>query len=152
MDSKRGFTIIEVLIVVAIMALILAVAVPSMIDIHRNSVETVVMKEVQTINQAQVQYQSQFGDYASSLAELGPPASGMAGPAGAKLIPASLASGEKDGYIFVLTKTREGFAVNASPKVFPRNGRRTFYLDQEGVVHQNWGREPATATSPELTK
>ena len=64
---------------------------------HLNAVETVVMREMQTIQQAQTQYQSQFGDFASTLVELGPPATGNMGPAAAKLIPASLASGEKDG-------------------------------------------------------
>jgi hypothetical protein len=108
------------------------------------------MREAQTIQQAETQYQSQFGDYAPTLKELGPPANGAAGPASAKLIPPSLASGEKDGYLFSVGRTTEGFSINANPKVFGKNGRRTFYLDQDGIIHQNWGPEPATATSPEV--
>jgi len=132
------------------MLLLLAVAIPNAMNAHMNANETVVMREVQTIHQGQTQYQSQFGDYASTLAELGPPADGAAGPAGAKLIPGSLASGEKDGYVFTLHRTPEGYAINANPKSFGRNGRRTFYLDQDGILHQNWGPAPASATSPEL--
>jgi type IV pilus assembly protein PilA len=147
---RRGFSLIELLIVVGIILLILMVAIPNAMNAHLNAVETVVMREVQTIYQAQIQYHSQFGEYASTLAELGPPANGVAGPAAAKLVPPSLASGEKDGYLFSVNRTTEGFAVNANPKVFGRNGRRTFYLDQDGNMHQNWGPEPATATSPEL--
>ena len=56
-----------------------------------------VVQDPAYIQQAQTQYQSQFGDFAATLVELGPPATGNMGPAAAKLIPASLASGEKDG-------------------------------------------------------
>ena len=100
--------------------------------------------------QAQIQYLSQFGKFASTLIELGPPASGAAGPTAANIIPASLASGEKDGYVLTIIPTTAGFAVNANPKVFGNTGRRTFYSDENGVVHQNWGRDPATASSPEI--
>ena len=79
------------------MLLLLAVAIPNATNAHMNATETVVMREVQTIQQGQTQYQSQFGDFAATLVELGPPATGNMGPAAAKLIPASLASGEKDG-------------------------------------------------------
>ena len=65
-------------------------------------------------------------------------------------MPASLASGEKNGYVFTMAKAASGYTVNADPKVFEHNGRRTFYIDQDGVVHQNWGSEPATVNSPEI--
>jgi type IV pilus assembly protein PilA len=147
----RGFSLAELVVVMAIILIILAVAVPYMQSAHQNAVEVVVIREVQTIHQAQMQYMSQFGNYAATLAELGPPASGaMAGPHAASLIPASLASGEKDGYLFSVTQTVAGYTVNANPKVFGSNGRRTFYLDQDGIVHQNWSHEPATVNSQEI--
>ncbi len=148
--GRSGFSLVELLIVLAIIAVILSIAIPNLISAHTNASETVVIREIQTIHQAQLQYLSQFGEYAATLAELGPPASGVAGPHAAKLIPASLASGEKNGYVFTLAKTPSGFAANANPKVFGRNGRRTFYIDQDGVVHQNWGSESATENSPEI--
>ena len=148
---KNGFSLVELLIVIAIIAAILAIAIPTLITTFTNTSETVVMREMQTIHQAQLQYLSQFGEYAASLEELGPPAKGVvAGPRAAKLIPASLASGEKNGYVFTLAKAPSGFTAHANPKVFGRDGRRTFYIDQDGVVHQNWGAEPATAESPEV--
>jgi type IV pilus assembly protein PilA len=146
----RGFSLIELLVVIAIILVILAVAVPRIKEARLNAVETMVVREVQTLGQAQTQYQSQFGKFAASLVELGPPMSGTAGPQAASLIPASLASGEKDGYLFVLALSPAGFSVNANPKIFGGTGRRTFYLDQDGIVHQNWGQEPASATSPEF--
>ena len=139
----------ELLVVIAIILLIPPVALPKFKEAHLNAVETMVVRELQTIGQSQVQYQSQFGKYASSRA-LGPPATGIAGPHAANLIPVSLASGEKDGYVFVMTLTSIGYSVNANPKVFRGTGRRTFYLDQDGTVHQNRGAEPVSAASQEL--
>ncbi len=141
---------VELLIVVAIIAVLLAVAIPNLLHTRVGAAETVVIREIQTIHQAQIQYQSQFGKYASTLVELGPPASGAAGPAAADLIPANLASGEKDGYVFTIFATTSGFAIHANPRVFGSSGRRTFYLDENGAIHQNWGQEPATASSPEI--
>jgi prepilin-type N-terminal cleavage/methylation domain-containing protein len=151
MRNSRGFSLVELLVVIAIIAVILSVAVPLINKARLNGVETMVAKEMQTIATAQTQYQSQFGKYAASLAELGPPVRGGAeGPQAAHLIQASLASGEKDGYLFVVALTSSGYTVNATPKVFGTTGRRTFYLDQDGIVHQNWGEDAATADSPEF--
>ena len=149
-SRTAGFTLIEILIVVAIVGLLLAVAIPNAINAHLGAVETAVMREVQTIHEAQTQYQSQFGEYAASLAELGPPASGLPGLAGARLIPANLASGEKNGYRFTTNRSAAGYEIHAEPKAFGKDGRRTFYMDQEGTLHQNWGPAPATENSPEL--
>lgn len=68
----------------------------------------------------------------------------------AKLIPASLASGEDDGYRFVMTATPGGYTLVATPEVFGKTERRTFFLDQDGTIHQNWGQEVASVDSPEF--
>jgi hypothetical protein len=44
--------------------------------------------------------------------------------------------------------TRPGYALLASPRIYALNGRRTFYVNQEGVVHQSWGERPGSADSP----
>ena len=76
----RGFSLVELLIVVAIVVILLAVAIPNMMTARANAAETGVIREIQTIHQAQIQYQSQFGKSASTLVELGPPASGTVVP------------------------------------------------------------------------
>jgi type II secretory pathway pseudopilin PulG len=141
---------VELLVVLAIIAVLLSVAVPLWNSAHTGASETAVMREMHTIHEAQLQYLSQFGEYATTLAQLGPPSNGISGPHAAKIIPATLASGEKNGYLFTLTKTASGFAANANPKQFGGSGRRTFYIDEDGVLHQNWSAEPATANSPEV--
>jgi prepilin-type N-terminal cleavage/methylation domain-containing protein len=148
---QRGFSLVELLVAMAIIAIILAVAIPVMSRARINTAETMVVREMHTIAQSQTQYLSQFGKYAPTLAALGPPINGgVDGPQAAHLIPRSLATGERNGYLFVLTSSAGGYTVVASPKVFPNTGRRTFYLDQDGIVHQNWGQELASAESPEF--
>jgi type IV pilus assembly protein PilA len=148
--SSRGFSLIELLIVIAIILIILTIAVPKMGVAQMNAREMAVVREIQTVNTAQAQFMSQFGRFAASLTELGPPASGGPGPSAADLIPGSLSSGDKDGYTFVLGATPSGYALNVNPKVYNSTGRRSFYSDQSMIIHQNWSAEPATASSPEM--
>jgi type IV pilus assembly protein PilA len=148
---QRGFTLVEILVVSAIVGVILAIAVPALKDGHFrvSSRETTAVREMQSVVQAQSEYRSRFGKYAASLDDLGPPGSGRAkGPRAAGLIPASLASSEKDGYMLAMVLTRSGYALLGGPRIYALNGRRTFYVNQDGVVHESWGERPASADSP----
>jgi type IV pilus assembly protein PilA len=111
--------------------------------------EVAVIQAIRTLHSAQMQYRSQFGKYAMTLAQLGPPASGGPSATAADLIPTSLANGDKDGYTFTLTATPTGYTINANPKVYNSTGRRTFFSDRNMTIRQHWGQEPATATSDE---
>lgn len=151
---ESGFSLIELLIVIAIILIILSIALPQMSKSRMHAQEMAAIAQIGTIQKAEVQYYSQFGQYATSLAQLGPPStSGAAeGPQNAGLIPASLANGSASGYNYTITATPTGYAVSAVPKTFGTTGRRTFYSDQTGIIHENWGQEPATAQSAEITK
>ena len=146
----RGFSLIELLIVIAIILIILAIAVPKLGSARMNANEMAVIRELQTINTMQTQYMSQFGRFATTLNELGPPTSGGPGPQAADLIPGTLAGGDKDGYTFTLAGTPSGYTLTANPKVFNTSGRRCFYTDQNMTYHQNWSAEPANPSSPEI--
>lgn len=150
--SENGFSLIELLIVIAIILIIITVALPQMSKMRMNANEMRAIAEVQTLQKAETQYNSQFGKTATSIAELGPPATAGAaeGPNNAGLIPANLASGSDSAYNFNLVESPTGYAITAVPKTFNSTGRRTFYSDQTMAIHQNWGQEPATAQSPEL--
>jgi prepilin-type N-terminal cleavage/methylation domain-containing protein len=149
---QAGFSLIELLIVIAIILIILSVALPQMSKSRMHAQEMAAIEEMSTINKAEIQYYSQFNQYATALSQLGPPATAGAaeGPAAAGLIPGSLASGTAGGYNFTVTQTPQGYAVSAVPKSFGSTGRRTFYSDQTGIVRQNWTAEPATDKSDEL--
>jgi prepilin-type N-terminal cleavage/methylation domain-containing protein len=146
---RRGFSLIELLIVIAIILVIAAIAVPKANQLLMSANETAVINEIGTLHKAELQYYSQFNRYAISLNELGPPTSGAPGPAGADLIPKTLAEGKKSGYVFTLTATQTGYAINANPERFGSTGRKTFYSDQTLLVRANNSAEPANANSPE---
>jgi type IV pilus assembly protein PilA len=122
---RKGFSLVELLVVIAIILVLLAIAMPNITNALLSAEETAVAKEMQTIHLAQISYNAQFGKYAATLADLGP-------PPGARIIPARLASREKNGYVFLLAATPRGFTLNANPKVFGKTGRKTFFVDEEG--------------------
>jgi hypothetical protein len=66
------------------------------------------------------------------------------------MIPADLAAGEKQGYVFRLTGTPTGYAITAWPTAFGSIGSRTFYSDQTLVIRENYGQDPATVDSKEV--
>jgi type IV pilus assembly protein PilA len=123
-------------------ALVLGVGVPLAQQDVTHSTEMAALRAIQIITSCQAVYRSEFGRYASSLAELG--------PSGANLIPASLALGQAGGYSFTLSGVDPRYILNAAPHTFGRDGKRTFYTDQTMIVRQNWGKEPASADSPEF--
>jgi type IV pilus assembly protein PilA len=143
---NAGFSLIELLIVIAIILIILAVALPKLTNARRYAQEMAAEKAISTIHTAETQYYSQYGQYATTLAQLGPPASGSAGPNGAELIDRDLASGEKGGFKFVLQQTPTGYAVAVNPTAFGTSGSHTFYSDQTMAIHVHNGQEPASAT------
>ena len=147
---RRGFSLIELLIVIAIILVIVTIAVPQYNKQMMSAHETAAQQAIQTLHAVETQYYSQFGRYATTLAELGPPASGGPGPQAADLIPGSLAGGDKDGYTFTLAATPQGYTLNANPKVYNSTGRRTFFSDQSMTIRQNWSSEPANVSSPEF--
>src|ERR1700704_2102780 len=120
---RRGFCLIELLIVIAIILIIAAIAVPKMNNQMQAAHEMAAIRQITTIHQAETQYYSQFGKYATALTELGPPTSGAAGPAGADLIPKILADGKNSGYVFTVVASTTGYSVAANPEAFGSSGR-----------------------------
>ena len=145
-----GFSLIELLIVIAIILIILAMALPKLNKARMQAFETGAIKAITTIHTAQAQYYSQFGKYAASLNELGPPKSGAANASASDLIGGDLAAGEKGGYKYDLQLTPTGYTINANPTAFGNSGSRTFYSDQSLTIRQNFSAEPATVESPEI--
>jgi type IV pilus assembly protein PilA len=149
-NPRRGFSLIELLIVIAIILVIVTIAVPQYNKQMMSAHETAAQQAIQTIHAVELQYNSQYSRYAVSLAELGPPASGAPSPAAADLISKDLAEGKKSGYVFTVAATPTGYAITAVPETFNSSGRRTFYSDQTMVVRNNWSQEPANPNSPEV--
>src|SRR5690349_14409983 len=122
----RGFSLIELMIVIAIILIIATIALPKLNRAKMYAHETAAIKTIQTIHTAQTQYQSQFGKFAASLTELGPPQNGQAGPTAADLIDGNLASGEKSGYKFIVVGNQGGYTISAVPLAYNSTGSRSF--------------------------
>ena len=140
----------ELMIVGAIILVFLAIAVPKYNQSKMLANEISATRMVGTVHTTQAQYQSQFGRYAVTLQELGPPASGQPSPAASDLIPGDLAIGRKGGFNFQMQGTPGGYTLTVTPESYNGSGRRSFFSDQTMVIRENWGPEPATASSKEI--
>ena len=148
--NRRGFSLIELLIVIAIILLIITIAVPKFNSVQKHAREVAALQAIKTIHTAQVQFYSEYGRYATSLTELGPPASGHASASSADLIGNDLAAGEKQGYRFTVSGNAGGYIINGNPVVYGTSGDKSFFSDQTMTIHENDGPEPATAQSNEM--
>ena len=137
-------------IVVAFTLIIVPAALPKLNMARRYAEEAAAVKAIQSINTAQMKYNSTFGRFATSLTELGPPTSGTANATSADLISSDLASGEKQGYRFTLKPIPTGYTVKAVPIASRSPRSRTFFSDQSLVIRENYGPEPAAVNSREV--
>jgi hypothetical protein len=112
--------------------------------------EMAAVKAISTVHIAEIQYHSKYGNYATTLSQFGPPASGSPGPNGADLIDRDLASGDKGGFRLVLQPTPTGYSVTANPAAFRTGGSHSYFSDQSMSIHQHNGQDPATANDPVL--
>ncbi len=147
----RGFSLIELLIVIAIILIIAAIAMPKLTSARMFAYEMAAIRTLHTLNTAQTQYFSTYGRYATSLTELGPPTGGTnTSAAAADLVSSDLAQGNKSGYKFSMVGSPQGYTVNAEPQVYNTTGKRTFFTDQSTVIREHTGNEPATVNDPEI--
>ena len=148
---RKGFTIIELLIVIAIIMIIAAIAIPKLTTARMTAYEMAAIRTLQTLNTGQVQFFSTYGRFAATLMEMGPAPGGAARSAtGADLISEDLAIGLKSGYIFTMVGTPSGYTINADPQVYEVTGSRSFYTDHSNIIRQHPGNEPASENDPEI--
>ena len=138
MSKQKGFSLIELLIVVAIILIIAAIAIPNLLRSRIAANEASAVGSIRTINTAEVTYASTYPDVGfATLASLGG-SGGSSGGAG--LLDSVLASGQKSGYSFA-TSVGSGtpvtvYSVTGSP-LSSQTGQRGFYSDQSGVIRYN---------------
>ena len=152
--SNKGFSLMELLIVVAIILIIAAIAIPNLMSSRIAANQASAIQSLRTIGTAEVTYSSTYGvGFSSNLSQLGPVPSGAQPTSNAAgLLDDLLSAGVKSGYTFVYTPTLldplghyNGFTVQANPNVVGQTGLNYYYVDQNDVICQN-STAPASST------
>jgi len=155
-----GFSLIELLIVIAVIMIIAALAIPQLLRAKMSANESAAASALRTLATQEANYDSAWNSgYSPTLAAMGPPLPGNPpSPSNADLIDQVFASGIRGGYQFLYTPlipsgspTVTGYTVNANPISPGITGDSYFYLDQSNVIRQNYG-SPASVTSSPLSR
>jgi type IV pilus assembly protein PilA len=151
--NQKGFSLIELLIVVAIILIIAAIAIPNLLRSRMAANEASAVGSIRSINTAAVTYSSTYPSvgYPSNLTVLAPATS--AGSGAADLIDSVLAGGTKSGYMFAVVANGTGtpltgYSVNGDPVSPNTSGTRGFYSDQSGVIRYSSGGAASSSSSP----
>jgi len=148
-----GFSLVEVLVVVMVILIIAAIAIPSLVHGKMRANEAAAVASVKTIHQAETLYASTYPDvgYSGSLPNLGSHGSNCEKPTSTSaciIMDDALTSGLKSGYIFELindgNKPSLSYTVNATPES-GATGRCAVSSGESGELHFSIAGAPATA-------
>ncbi len=138
--SQRGFSLIELLIAMAVMIAVTAIAVPHLLRARMSANEAAAVGNVRLLQDAQLAYSIGHPDlgYSCSLSELGLLQGGNS-LASADFIDPQLMTGKKSGYVYDITSCSESlprtsYAITAAPEANGTTGKLYFCVRQDGVI------------------
>src|ERR1700753_2568662 len=138
-NRQRGFTLMELLIVVSIMIILMLIAIPNFISMRASADETSAMQSLKAIYLAQISFQTKFpaNGFSCSLTQLGGnPTSGPPSPTSAQVLQSDLSQGQKSGYTSNIVNCSKAtvnnqdqytsYEATAVPQAVGKTGHRGF--------------------------
>jgi len=156
-QRNEGFSLIELLIVVAIILIIAAIAIPNLLRSRIAANQASAVASCRGVSSSELTYLSMYSaGYAPSLSSLGPPVSGSQPSASAAdLVDGPLASGNKSGYAFVYSAGSldsqgryQSYTVNANPIDSGITGDLHYFTDESNVIRANATTTASLSDSP----
>jgi len=147
-----GFSLVEILVVVMVILIIAAIAIPNLVHGKMRANEAAAVASVKTINTAELMYNDAYPNvgFSSNLANLGSHGSSCDNPTSTNaclIMDEALASGVKNGYIFEIVgdgnKPTIGYTVSASPESGV-SGRCSISSSESGGIRLSIPGGPAT--------
>ena len=147
--QPNGFTLMELLIVMAIITVLMLIGFPTYRSVMKHSRELSAKKSMQTIQQAEMMYSTNYPShgFACNLQYLGGDPGKPPSATASEMLPDELAKGNKDGYIFTITNCAknalngservDGYTITAVPEAVGKTGDLGFCSDEGGVLKQD---------------
>jgi type IV pilus assembly protein PilA len=149
--SRRpnGFTLMELLIVMAIIAILMLIAIPTVGALKKNANRLSAIQSIRAVQQAEMQYSSTYpaNGYACDIKALGGETGSPPTPTSAQILQGDITSGFKSGYIISISNCQKvtvngtdrntSYTVTAVPQTVGKTGDSGFCSDDNGVIKQD---------------